>query len=146
MLRQDVQATSARPPGYNLNMRKLVKQHVIVVWIAMLGVLFSALTPTISHAMVLAQADERVQVCTVEGTKTIVLAKAPSGDPGSTDHIFKHCSYCASHASMSAVLPSAQFVFALPQLSSSYPPLFYQSATPLFSWTAAKPRGPPGAI
>jgi hypothetical protein len=32
-------------------MHRLVKQQVIYVWIAMPGVLFSALAPTISHAM-----------------------------------------------------------------------------------------------
>jgi hypothetical protein len=126
-------------------MHKLVKQHVMYVWIAMLGVLFSALAPTISHAMVsAAQADEEVQVCTMEGMKTIVLAKAPSGKPVSPDHILKHCPYCATHGNMSSLLPTAQFVFALPALSSSHPPLFHQSATPLFAWTAVKPRGPPG--
>jgi hypothetical protein len=78
--------------------------------------------------------------------KTIVLSKAPSGKPVSTDRLLKHCPYCATHGSMGSVLPTAPFVFSLLDVSSSYPPLFYQSATPLFSWTAAKPRGPPAPI
>ena len=124
-------------------MHKFVKQHVIYVWIAMLGVLFSALAPTISHAMV-AQAGEQVQVCTMEGMKTITVAKALSGKPGPAEHVFQHCPYCTTHGSMDSIPPTAPFVFVLPDLSSSYPPLFYRLATPLFSWTATKPRGPPG--
>ncbi len=80
------------------------------------------------------------------GMETVVIANPSSGKPISTDHLFKHCPYCASHAFLSLPLPAAQFVFAVLDASPSYPPLFYQSVAPLFSWTAAKPRGPPALI
>jgi hypothetical protein len=126
-------------------MHKFVKQHVMYVWIAMLGVMFSALAPSISYALAAsAQPDEEVQVCTMAGMKTIAVTADPSGRPASPDHFAKHCPYCAVHCGMGPLLPTAQFVFALPAVSSSFPPLFYQSAKPPFAWMAAKPRGPPG--
>jgi len=127
-------------------MHNLVRQHVMYVWIAMLGVLFSALAPALSHAMAAPRADEQVQVCTMAGMKTVVLAKAPSGKSVLPDHFANHCAYCATHGGMNALLPMAPCVFALPAASPSYPPLLRQAAKPLFAWTAAKPRGPPARV
>lgn len=124
-------------------MNNLVIRHVMIAWIAMLGVLFSALAPTLAQAMAARPAGEEVQVCTMEGMKTIAVPRAASGKPVSIDHVFKHCPCCAAHGGTSPVLLAAPYLFVPPAVSSSYPPLFYQSATPLFSWTAAKPRGPP---
>jgi hypothetical protein len=131
-------------------MHKLVKQHVVWIWIALLGVLFSALAPTISHAMAAADPDQEVQVCTMEGMKTFIVDHVPSGqtdprkfDPHKFDHLLAHCPYCALHGGPAAVPPPAQFVFAVLDIAAAYPPLFYQSATPLFAWRTASPRGPP---
>lgn len=128
-------------------MRKLVTQRILWSWIALLGVLFGALAPTVSHALAAATArsDNEVQVCTMEGMKTIVLDPAPAGkfDPRTFDHFLEHCPYCALHGGPAAPPPPTRFVFALLDLPASHPPLFYRSATTLFSWSPARPRGPP---
>lgn len=130
-------------------MHKLVKQQVTWIWIVLLGVLFSALAPTISHAMAAAavQATEEVQVCTMEGMITIVVDKAQSGKPAAPtpDHVFKHCPYCVVHGGSVSLPPAPAFVFPVSPPATVYPPLFYRSAAPLFAWTAANPRGPPAA-
>lgn len=116
------------------------------IWIAMLSVLFSALAPTMSHAMVASQAlSEEVQVCTVGGMKTVVIGKAGPGKgaPRSIDHLFEHCPYCVTHGGAMALLCSSRVVFPAPAPWAPFPPLFYQSATSLFPWTAANPRAPP---
>jgi hypothetical protein len=127
-------------------MHKLVKQKVAWIWIAALAILFSALAPTISHAMAAAAPlDEAVQVCTMEGMKTIVVANGPAGkfDPHRFEHFLEHCPYCAVHAGPALLPEPAQPAFAAPLAGAFHPPLFYQSAAPLFAWTAASPRGPP---
>jgi len=116
---------AGRVCGYNRSMRKLVSQQVVHAWIAMLSVLFSALAPTISHAMApVVEASEEVQVCTAQGMKTVVLAKAPSKSPGSADHLFNHCPYCTTHGNAGSVPPTAPFVVVLLGMDSSHPPLF----------------------
>lgn len=127
-------------------MHKLVKQKVAWIWIAALAILFSALAPTISHAMAAAAPlDEEVQVCTMEGMKTIVIANGPAGkfDPHRFEHFLEHCPYCAVHAGPALLPAPAQPAFAAPLAGAFHPPLFYRSVAPLFAWTAASPRGPP---
>lgn len=120
-------------------MRKLVRQQVLCLWLAMLGMLFGALAPTVALAITpAANAPDVMQVCTMAGMKTV-----PADDTGTKAPVVKHCPYCVLHAHV-ALPPSASgFVCALPILSSAWPPLFHQSATPLFPWTAASPRAPP---
>jgi hypothetical protein len=121
-------------------MRKLVKQQVLCLWLAMLAVLFGALAPTLSQAMAApAQAGSEMQICTMAGMKTIVVDTAPAD----TAHFVKHCADCVLHTS-AAFPPAANgFVFALPAPPSAWPPLYYQASAPLFPWTAASPRAPP---
>jgi hypothetical protein len=131
-------------------MHSLVKRYMVWTWIALLGVLFSALAPTISHAMAAAmssaaaRADDEMQVCTMDGMKTVVVdGAAGKFDPHKFEHFLEHCPYCVLHGGQAFLPPYAAPAFAVPDASSSYPPLFYRSATPLFSWRAANPRGPP---
>jgi len=129
-------------------MHKLVKQRVAWIWIAALAILFSALAPTISHAMAaVALADQEVQVCTMEGMKTIVIANAPAGksNPHRFEHFLEHCPYCAMHAGQGLLPTPLHPAFAAPLARTYHPPLFYQSVAPLFAWTASSPRGPPAS-
>lgn len=138
-------------------MHTLVKRHFVWIWIALAAVLFSALAPTISHAMAAAAtasagADDEMQVCTMDGMKMVSVDARPAGpfdphklDLHKLDHFMEHCPYCVLHGALVAMPPPAPVVFAMPAVAALYPPLFYQSATPLFSWRAARPRGPPGA-
>ena len=124
-------------------MHKLVRQQVVAVWVAMLGVLFSVLAPALSHAMpVSARLTEDVQVCTMVGMQTITVDVKQSDAPATT-HLFEHCPYCAFHGGAALPPPSTEFVFARLPSSSFYPPLFYQAARPLFAWSTANPRAPP---
>jgi hypothetical protein len=125
-------------------MHKLVKQQTAWIWIALLGVLFSALAPAMSHAMA-ANAIEEVQMCTMDGVVTVMVDQGQSGKSTTPapDHMFKHCPYCAAHGGAASLPPAVEFVFPVILQATAYPSLFYQSATPLFSWTAANPRAPP---
>ncbi|WP_332878405.1 DUF2946 domain-containing protein [Massilia sp. S19_KUP03_FR1] len=131
-------------------MHYFFKRQVALIWIAMLGVLFSALAPTISHAMAATQQSAlTMEICTADrslsgfkspDTAQVAAHKAPSGIDL---HSFEHCPYCATQGSMLMLPPGARAVFALPSLTATWPDLFYQSSTPLFSWTPCNPRGPP---
>lgn len=106
----------------------------------MLSILFSALAPTLSHAMTAPrQAASEMQICTMAGMKTVMIDSAPAD----TAHFAKHCADCVLHTN-AAFPPAANgFVFALPALPSAWPALYYQASAPLFPWTAASPRAPP---
>jgi hypothetical protein len=133
-------------------MHKYVRQQVAWIWIAALAVLFGALAPTISHAMAasspaVAPTDGEVQVCTMEGMKTVVLADPASAgfDPHRSAHVLEHCPYCALHASPALLPAPAPAVFAVPAAGVLLPPLFYHSVSPLVAWTPSSPRGPPAS-
>lgn len=131
-------------------MHRLLTQRLVIAWIAMLSVLFSALAPAIADAMapVEAQGSEQLQVCTMAGMQVIVIAKDSSGkpDPRGSSHFIDHCPYCSAHGSWATLPSSSQAVFAVLDDSASYPPLLYRSAIPLFSWHPASPRGPPAPV
>jgi hypothetical protein len=138
-----------RDRAYNCHMHKFVRQHVAWIWIAALAVLFSALAPAISHALAASSrpavlADEEVQVCTMEGMKTVAV-DAPSRkfDPHRSGHFLEHCPYCALHANPALPPASAPLALAAPLAGAADAPLFHQSVFPLFAWTPSSPRGPP---
>ena len=125
-------------------MRRFVKRQVWYIWIALIGVVFSALAPTVSHAMAGSlPSGGLAQVCTANGIKTIDTGVPGTSAPHPGGHLFEHCPYCATDNSTLALLPAAEFVFPVSSLWAAYPPLFYQSASLLFPWTAASPRAPP---
>ena len=112
-----------------------VKRRTLTLWIAMLAVLFSALAPTVSHALAASTTAALSDMCSVgEPTK-----KAPT----SVMHGMEHCAYCALHGGMPALPPSASAGFAVIGGHDFYPPLFYRAPQALHTWRAAKPRGPP---
>lgn len=125
-------------------MFSILNRRVLVVWIALLAVLFSALAPAVSHAMsAKGSPPQWLELCGVNGIKRIQLPD--DGTPKQTDlmqHMEK-CPYCAAHASPQALTPPLAFSFAVVGGHDLYPALFHQAPTPLFSWAAAKPRGPP---
>ena len=126
-------------------MRKLIK-HQAIVWLALLGVLFSTLAPTVSHAMAPGQpATLEMQICSSAGmvTMTVALDDADAPDGAGAMTPFEHCPYCSQHANFPVLLPDRFAIMALPALQADYPHRFYRSATPLFAWSASSPRGPP---
>ncbi len=127
-------------------MGKFFSVKKLHIWIACLAILMNALVPSISQAMMAGGGQSNlIELCTVNGTQYISLDQAgpdkSSGD--STQHHVEHCPYCMTHAGTFA-LPFSASPLLLPISGHDvFPPLFYHSATPLFSWTPSSPRGPP---
>ena len=126
-------------------MRTFVRQQV-TIWLALLGVLFGTLAPTVSHAMAGNHPPAiEMQICSAAGMTTMLVELGDGSTPASngTMHLFEHCPYCSQAGSLPALLPAAQPVLPAPACATGYPERFYQSATPLFPWTASSPRAPP---
>lgn len=129
-------------------MRKFAQQ-LSIVWFVLFGVLFGTLAPTLSHAMAQqGPASFEIQVCSSAGIMTTVVMPgepaAPAGD--GVAHMFEHCPYCGQNGSLAALLAAPPALPAPPALAAGHPPRFYQSATPLFPWSASSPRAPPFVI
>lgn len=126
-------------------MRKFVRQQVIA-WLALLGLMFGTLAPTLSHAMARSHpAAIEMPVCSSAGMAPMVVDLGKPGAPATDGalHMFEHCPYCSQGGNLPALLPAAQPVLPAPRLAVGHPSRFYQSATPLFPWTASSPRAPP---
>lgn len=135
--------------AYNRRMLKPLKRRVLSVWIAMLAILFSALAPSVSHALaardILAGFAE---VCTVNGVELVSLSTGERQKPvkDALFHHMEHCAFCATHAGSFALLPPLPVSFAVIGGHDLFPSLFYLAPSPLFSWSAAQPRGPPAIV
>ncbi|MFA9218503.1 MAG: DUF2946 domain-containing protein, partial [Sphingomonadaceae bacterium] len=95
------------------------------LWIAALAILFSALAPSISHALALGERGSSwLEVCTATGTKLVASAdgtQQPVKD--SLQHTLEHCPYCATHGGSFALLPPAPQEFAVIGGHDLYPSL-----------------------
>jgi hypothetical protein len=126
-------------------MINIAKRQTLHIWIAMLAILFSALAPSMSHALAAAGAPAgTMEICTADGYK---LVKAPGADgdqaPAQAQHGMQHCAFCATHGG-SAALPGAPSVaLARDPGRDIYPPLFYTAPRTPHAWSAARPRAPP---
>jgi hypothetical protein len=121
-------------------MRLSKKRNVVHLWIAILALLFSALAPSVSHAVSAASAVPGLaQMCSIDGVK------APPGKSLSDAivHAFEHCPFCAAHATPPALPPPPAWHFPLERGQQVFSALYYHAPSPLFAWSAAKPRGPP---
>lgn len=130
-------------------MRKFLKSKLLLIWIACFAMLINAFAPSISHAVTAlssAPASPMMEICTMTGVQSIA---AMTGLPG-RDHSGpgkagsgEHCPFCLPHAGSFALPPSEPPVQPIVAGHDLFLPLFYQAPYRLFSWTAAKPRGPP---
>ena len=127
-------------------MYTFVKRRLLLTWMAVLAVMFSALAPSASHALAANSAlDGLAVICTVDGA-TAVKSGRSSDDKSATkspDQHFEHCPYCTSHGGSPALPPQLPVSFAVATGHDAYPPLFYQAPRSLHSWAAANPRAPP---
>jgi len=116
-----------------------LKRH-IVHWFAVLGILMSALAPTLSQAMAVAQTGQgiSVEICTVSGQKMVQFI-ADDSESKTLDQ--KHCPYCTLQPAFQIEL-NTQLDFAQDQ-EQLFPILFYQSPKPLFAWLTLPSRAPP---
>lgn len=127
-------------------MYTFVKRRLLLSWIALLAVLFSALAPSVSHALAASSPlDGLAEICTVNGVKTVKLSLADGDQPApkSLAHHFEHCPYCMSHGGAPALPPANAGTVAVLTGHDTYPPLFYHAPRSLYSWAAANPRAPP---
>jgi hypothetical protein len=118
-------------------MMKSLRRQTLQIWIAMLAVLFSALAPSISHALTPSAPYGYADICSTDKAK-----KAPAPPM----HGMEHCPYCATHGAAPALLPPTATSLAVIGGHDFYPPLFYSAPHPLHNWTAAHPRGPPAVF
>ena len=124
-------------------MGKFLRRKRLQIWIACLAILLNALAPSISHALS-AGPSNMIEICSASGTTWIAVDQAtPDSSTKSPLHHLEHCPFCMTHADTFALpLPLAPS-FAVTGGHELFPALFYHSPSPLFSWSAAKPRGPP---
>ena len=125
-------------------MLKFARRQTLHIWIAMLAVLFSALAPAISHALAAAAPERLVEICTVDGVKTLSLAAADiSKAPAKSMHGMEHCPYCVTHGGSTGLPPAPAMTLAVIGGHDLYPSLFYSAPRPLYQWSAGQPRAPP---
>jgi hypothetical protein len=134
---------------YNIGMLIFVSRRRLLVWMAALAVLFSALAPGISHALA-AQDGYSVlgEICSVNGRPGFNPAALPVDESQAASDLLKrhmnNCPYCATHGGTFAILPPPTSL-SLMVLDGHdlYPHLYYHAPARMFSWAAAQPRGPP---
>jgi hypothetical protein len=134
------------------------------IWIACCAILLNALAPSVSHALSrMAGPSQMIEICSASGTRWIsgdavgtsastIASKVAdaqfSAQEPSTDsplHHLEHCPFCMTHAGTFALPAPSTSLFAVQGGHDLFPALFYHSPSPLFSWSAAHPRGPPAA-
>ena len=115
-----------------------------VTWLAVAAMLAAALLPAMAHAL----SDDRIEnimlaeICAPSGMTSDLPPAAGGKVPGKHASHMDDCPYFR-HASDMPVLPGAGIAVPSVIAAASVPPLFHLSPSPLFAWTAAKPRGPP---
>ncbi len=104
--------------------------------------LLNLFAPSLAHAVSALRGDVlRFEICSVNSVKP-----SGKGGPSPADsglHTMKHCVFCATHAGALAPPPAASSGALVLDGHERFPALYYRSPAPLFSWTVAKPRGPP---
>ncbi|MEB0139652.1 MULTISPECIES: DUF2946 domain-containing protein [unclassified Undibacterium] len=132
--------------SYNIDMGMMSKRTTLYIWIACFAMLFNLLAPSLSHAFFAADGKASwVEVCSLKGSKFVSVAQDTSGNSGQDNvlHHMEHCAFCASHAGAFVIPSNSSTLFSVIGGHDLFPPLFYQSPSPLFSWSEANPRGPP---
>jgi hypothetical protein len=126
-------------------MIKMAKRQTLHIWIAMLAILFSALAPTVSHALAAGNGSAvALEMCTVDGYKVVKAAEPDSGKaPAKAAHGMEHCAFCAAHGGSFALTGSPSVILVMDIGRDIYPPLFYAAPHSLHAWSAANPRAPP---
>lgn len=121
-----------------------------VLWMACCAILLAALAPTLSRALTVVQghAVPGLEICSVAGGMNMVPLKLSTDDstPAKSAMQMGDCPCCGMHAATLDLPPMSLVPATGAVITGLLPVLFYQSATPLFAWTAFQPRGPPAAF
>lgn len=116
-------------------------------WIACFAMLFGALAPSVSHALSAQRGSAWTEVCSANGVKMVQTMEG-QGDPVQVDgenaagHL-DHCAFCATNPASATLLPGSARCIPVQPGRDTYPPLFFQSPSPLAVWTPAQSRAPP---
>jgi Protein of unknown function (DUF2946) len=121
-------------------------KKIITTWIAIFAILLSALAPSISSALTVltvrnGNSPSWAEICSTSNSTASVNKKTQSST--SDAHESKHCPFCLPHAGNFALPPAAMPCCAVAAGHDTFPPLYYQAPSLLFSWVTANPRGPP---
>lgn len=120
-------------------------------WIACFAILLAALAPSISQAVASAKQESGsgwAEICSVAGIRFVQLdATVDDGKSAGKAMQMEHCAFCSTHAG-SVGLPPISPVLPLLVASGTaiFPALYYQSPSPLFIWSTAQSRAPPGLV
>lgn len=126
-------------------MHKLIVGRLLIARISILSILLASLLPMIACAVSTGERlVDKVEVCTAQGMVTLAVEKANSNTPDPTPlRTTKRCPYCAVHADGLGLIPTSELNLVTSSQNAFYFRFSYQSAMPLFPWTAATPRAPP---
>lgn len=108
----------------------------------------ATLAPGAARALAFAQGGQSPgdQVCSVRTDPRPALRRLPAGpavdDPAGEAHA--DCPFCLLRGDLLAPPPAALLTLPAAAALASAPRLFLQSPRPLFAWSSAQPRGPPG--
>jgi hypothetical protein len=120
----------------------MFKASRLIHWIAAASILMSAIAPTVSQAISVAQNGQgfAMEVCSADGTVQVFSMEESTAPQVES----KSCSYCL----VQAVIPPAfqtQLQFQDPQQFAFFPALFYQSPKPLAVWVMPPSAAPPAS-
>ncbi len=112
-------------------------------WVAVLAILWSALAPTLSHALQ-SQGDALAfEICSAAGPRaTDPGDRSTPAAPDSLAGSLEHCPYCTLHLATATPPPVAVKVALLP-LRFAAPQPVLPATFPPAAWRHAPPRGPP---
>ena len=118
------------------------RNRKLIHWIAALAVLMSALAPTVSQAIAVAQQGQgfAMELCSASGGKMQIQVRLD--DQTDTTDTIKPCPYCVTHCSITPVF-NTHLKFEVPQSFAMLPQLFYQSPQPLSAWVTPPSAAPP---
>ncbi len=110
-----------------------------------MAMLLNVFAPSIAHAIGSMRGDFLpFDICSVNSVKSPGKVGNPGQSPADdAGHKMQHCVFCSTHAGSLAPPPTTSNGIAVIGGHDRFPALYYQSPAPLFSWSAAKPRGPP---
>ncbi|MBG6222670.1 MULTISPECIES: DUF2946 domain-containing protein [unclassified Janthinobacterium] len=122
-------------------------------WIACFAILLAALAPSISHAVANAKQQSGsgwAEICSVAGIRFVQLVQvddgAGDGKTGGKAMQMEHCAFCSTHAGSIGLPPSPVLPLLVASGTAIFPALYYQSPSPLFIWSTAQSRAPPGLV
>ncbi len=113
----------------------------LVHWIAAIAIAMSALAPTVSQAVSLAQHGQgfAMEICSADGNKMQIQVQ---GDEQEVAEQAQPCPYCVAQNSITPAF-NTNLTFAAPNSFALLPKLFYQSPKPLAVWVTPPSAAPP---